>query len=57
MAIGAFDSPDICNLIEFYIFDTLKKKFLSALFGLCRDDALVISRKVSELTLDSLGKS
>lgn len=44
VVMRAYDSANVCDLIRLYILDILGKRFPSVLFGLCRYDALVISR-------------
>lgn len=52
VAMGAYDSADICNLIGFYILDDLGSKFTCILFDLHRNDPLDISRGANGHTLD-----
>ena len=56
VAMGAYDSFDICDLVGLYILDKLKDRFPNFDFGLYRDDGLAISKHMNGQMLDRARK-
>ena len=56
VAMGAFDSAEVSDLVGLHILDILNRRFPSFRFGLYRDDGLAISKDTDGHTLDKARK-